>query len=121
MRIHDGEAVMLDASFDASGKTISFATDKYSAYAIAYIDKKIITANPDVKPADPAPAVNPTAPAAPVTPTANPTAQTANPTPADQKGSSVATGDKTPIAQTAAILIIGGCVLFVAYRRRKRV
>lgn len=105
---------MLDASFDASGRTISFAIDKYSAYAIAYIDKKIITANPDVKPADPAPAVNPTAPAAPVTPTANPT-------PADQKASSVATGDKTPIAQTAAILIIGGCVLFAAYRRRKRV
>ncbi len=121
LRIHDGEAVMLDASFDASGKTISFATDKYSAYAIAYIDKKIITANPDVKPADPAPAVNPTAPAAPVTPTANPTAQTANPTPVDQKGSSAATGDKTPIAQTAAILIIGGCVLYAAYRRRKRV
>ena len=118
MRIHDGEAVMLDASFDASGRTISFATDKYSAYAIAYIDKKIITANPDVKPAAPAPAVNPTAPAAP---TANPTTPTANPTPADQKGSSAATGDKTPIAQTAAILIIGGCVLFVAYRRRKRV
>lgn len=114
MRIHDGEAVMLDASFDASGRTISFATDKYSAYAIAYIDKKIITANPDVKPADPAPAVNPTAPAAPAAPTANPT-------PADQKASSAATGDKTPIAQTAAILIIGGCVLFAAYRRRKRV
>lgn len=105
---------MLDASFDASGRTISFATDKYSAYAIAYIDKKIITANPDVKPADPAPAVNPTAPAAPAAPTANPT-------PADQKASSAATGDKTPIAQTAAILIIGGCVLFAAYRRRKRV
>ena len=67
-------------------------------------DYVIVMSNADMKPAD----------AAPATPTANPT-------PADQKGSSVATGDKTPIAQTAAILIIGGCVLFVAYRRRKRV
>ena len=67
-------------------------------------DYVIVMSNADMKPAD----------AASATPTANPT-------PADQKGSSVATGDKTPIAQTAAILIIGGCVLFVAYRRRKRV
>ena len=68
-------------------------------------DYVIVMSNADMKPADAAPATPPTA----------------NPTPADQKGSSVATGDKTPIAQTAAILIIGGCVLFVAYRRRKRV
>ena len=74
-------------------------------------DYVIVMSNADMKPADPAPA----------TPPANTTTPTANPTPADQKGSSVATGDKTPIAQTAAILIIGGCVLFVAYRRRKRV
>ena len=74
-------------------------------------DYVIVMSNADMKPAD----------AAPATPTDNPTTPTANPTPADQKGSSVATGDKTPIAQTAAILIIGGCVLFVAYRRRKRV
>ena len=68
-------------------------------------DYVIVMSNADMKPADAAPATPPTA----------------NPTPADQKGSSIATGDKTPIAQTAAILIIGGCVLFVAYRRRKRV
>ena len=74
-------------------------------------DYVIVMSNADMKPAD----------AAPATPTDNPTTPTANPTPADQKDSSVATGDKTPIAQTAAILIIGGCVLFVAYRRRKRV
>lgn len=67
-------------------------------------DYVIVMSNADMKPAD-------TTPATP----------TANPAPADQKGSSVATGDKTPIAQTAALLIIGGCVLFVAYRRRKRV
>ena len=74
-------------------------------------DYVIVMSNADMKPAD----------AASATPTANSTTPAANPTPADQKGSSVATGDKTPIAQTAAILIIGGCVLFVAYRRRKRV
>lgn len=74
-------------------------------------DYVIVMSNADMKPAD----------AASATPTANSTTPAANPTPADQNGSSVATGDKTPIAQTAAILIIGGCVLFVAYRRRKRV
>lgn len=74
-------------------------------------DYVIVMSNADMKPADVASA----------TPTANSTTPAANPTPADQNGSSVATGDKTPIAQTAAILIIGGCVLFVAYRRRKRV
>lgn len=38
IRIHNGEVTVLPATFDAEGKTITFATDKFSTYALIYTD-----------------------------------------------------------------------------------
>lgn len=39
IRIHDGQTEVLDAAYDAESKTITFETDRFSDYAIAYKDK----------------------------------------------------------------------------------
>ena len=38
IRIHDGKAEVIPSDFHAETKTISFTTDKFSTYAVAYID-----------------------------------------------------------------------------------
>lgn len=38
IRVHNGTATVLDCSFNPATKTASFATDKFSSYAIAYVD-----------------------------------------------------------------------------------
>lgn len=38
IRVHNGTAKVLDCSFNPATKTASFATDKFSSYAIAYVD-----------------------------------------------------------------------------------
>lgn len=40
IRVHDGKAEILDTSFDADSNTVTFVTDCFSTYAIAYTDKK---------------------------------------------------------------------------------
>ena len=44
VRLHDGAAERLDASYDKENKTVSFASDKFSTYLIAYEDTKTIAA-----------------------------------------------------------------------------
>lgn len=39
IRVHNGIAKVLDCSFNPATKTASFETDKFSSYAIAYVDK----------------------------------------------------------------------------------
>ena len=48
VRIHNGEVTVLPATFDANNKTITFASDKFSTYALIYTD----TVNADMKKAD---------------------------------------------------------------------
>lgn len=38
IRVHNGVVTILDCSFNPATKTASFATDKFSSYAIAYVD-----------------------------------------------------------------------------------
>lgn len=38
IRIHEGVAEVLGASFDKTSKTLSFSTDRFSTYAIVYVD-----------------------------------------------------------------------------------
>lgn len=38
IRVHDGEAEVLPAAFDAQAKALMFETDRFSAYAVAYKD-----------------------------------------------------------------------------------
>ena len=40
VRVHDGGTTVLDATYDASTKSITFKTDKFSTYAICYKDTK---------------------------------------------------------------------------------
>lgn len=39
VRVHDGQAELLDTVQDESGTTLSFATDRFSTYALVYTDK----------------------------------------------------------------------------------
>ena len=41
VRRHDGAITVLDAAFDAAGKTLTFKTDRFSIYAIAYKDTAV--------------------------------------------------------------------------------
>ena len=40
VRVHEGETTVLPATYDASTKSITFKTDKFSTYAICYKDTK---------------------------------------------------------------------------------
>ena len=41
VRNHEGTITVLDAAFDAAGKTLTFKTDRFSTYAIAYKDTAV--------------------------------------------------------------------------------
>lgn len=43
MRVHDGAISVIPATFDADAKTLTFETDRFSAYAIAYKDAAATT------------------------------------------------------------------------------
>jgi hypothetical protein len=47
VRVHDGEAEVLEAEFDKNTNTIRFRTDKFSTYALVYNDVKIRPAQLD--------------------------------------------------------------------------
>ena len=38
VRIHDGKATVINTTKSKDGKSVSFATDKFSTYALAYKD-----------------------------------------------------------------------------------
>lgn len=38
IRVHDDKASVIPSSFDADAKTLTFETDRFSAYAVAYKD-----------------------------------------------------------------------------------
>lgn len=52
IRNHNGEVTILDTVVNEDG-TISFKTDRFSTYALAYADKEETITNPDVKPVTP--------------------------------------------------------------------
>ena len=94
VRRHDGAITVLDAAFDAAGKTLTFKTDRFSIYAIAYKDTAVPSSgsNPgsnnssndsDTKKNDvaaPTPAPTPASTSKPSTITAMPqTGDTSNP------------------------------------------
>ena len=53
VRVHDGVAETLDSEYDESAQTLTFATDRFSTYAIVYsdTDKQIDKPSGDNKPA----------------------------------------------------------------------
>lgn len=95
VRRHDGAITVLDAAFDAAGKTLTFKTDRFSDYAIAYKDTAVLSSgsNPGSnnssngsetkknEVAAPTPAPTPASTSKPSTITAMPqTGDTSNPT-----------------------------------------
>lgn len=95
VRNHEGTITVLDAAFDAAGKTLTFKTDRFSIYAIAYKDTAVPSSgsNPgsnnssndsEIKKnevAAPTPAPTPASTSKPSTITAMPqTGDTSNPT-----------------------------------------
>ena len=49
IRIHDGEAAILEAVYDEENGTLTFAADKFSTYAIAYKDSEAQEAEADAE------------------------------------------------------------------------
>ena len=41
VRLHNGEAEILDCEFDKDSKKLSFETDKFSTYTVIYTDKQV--------------------------------------------------------------------------------
>lgn len=95
VRNHEGTIDVLDAAFDAAGKTLTFKTDRFSIYAIAYKDTAVPSSstNPSSnnssngsetkknEVAAPTPALTPASTSKPSTITAMPqTGDTSNPT-----------------------------------------
>jgi len=95
VRRHDGAITVLDAAFDAASKTLTFKTDRFSDYAIAYKDTAVLSSgsNPGSnnssngsetkknEVAAPTPAPTPASTSKPSTITAMPqTGDTSNPT-----------------------------------------
>ena len=95
VRRHDGAITVLDAAFDAASKTLTFKTDRFSIYAIAYKDTAVPSSgsNPGSnnssngsetkknEVAAPTPALTPASTSKPSTITAMPqTGDTSNPT-----------------------------------------
>lgn len=70
IRVHDGEAENLGGTYDKASRTLTFYTDKFSTYAIAYSASSSGTDKPNVpdKPTNPSVPSNPTYPTAPVMP-----------------------------------------------------
>ncbi|MBR1703032.1 MAG: hypothetical protein IJ716_13970 [Lachnospiraceae bacterium] len=50
VRVHDGQAKLLDTVQDESGTTLSFATDRFSTYALVYTDKDMEEREDPVEP-----------------------------------------------------------------------
>lgn len=42
VRLHNGEAEILDCEFDKDSKKLSFETDKFSTYTVIYTDKQVV-------------------------------------------------------------------------------
>ena len=59
IRVHDGEAVSIDGSYDAKTGTFTFETDAFSTYALVYEDVPVSSGNTNT----------PTTPTTPITPT----------------------------------------------------
>ncbi len=45
LREHDGSIEKLDSKVSEDGKTITFSSDKFSVYAVGYVDRKISSSN----------------------------------------------------------------------------
>lgn len=107
IRIHDGVAAVLEGSFDTTTQMFTFETDKFSTYALVYVDTAV-SQEPSVIPPSTTPA--------PAAPAATPQPASASPV---QSVASPKTGDTSPSLWMFAIIIIAG-VGIIGYGLRRR-
>lgn len=52
VRLHNGEAEILDCDFNKDSKKLSFKTDKFSTYTVIYTDEKVVAEETGKEPTD---------------------------------------------------------------------
>ena len=114
IRIHDGVATVLEGSFDTTTQMFTFETDKFSTYALVYVDTIVSPEPGDTTPAPVIPTITPQP--APAAPAATPQPAPASPV---QSVASPKTGDTNPSLWMFAIIIIAG-VGIIGYGLRRR-
>lgn len=111
IRVHDGKAEVLKSTMEEN--IITFATDKFSTYAIIYTD--VIEPAVDETPTTP---TKPVAPVKPVTPVKPETP--VQPAEKTDKGETVDTGDKNAIALYGSICTLAIAVAGIVVLKKKR-
>ena len=120
VRNHEGTITVLDAAFDAAGKTLTFKTDRFSVYAIAYKDTAVPSSgsnpgsnnssnNSETKKNEVAPTPTPTPAPTPAS-TSKPSTITAMPQTGD-------TSNPTLYVVLLVVSLLGLAVIFVCKRR----
>ncbi|MBQ8982456.1 MAG: InlB B-repeat-containing protein [Lachnospiraceae bacterium] len=111
IRLHDGKAELLPATVNADG-TISFETDKFSTYALAYTDMKEDTSETTTE-----------ATTASTTATTTAAASTSDATTASAKAeekTAPKTGDSMPIAVLVVLMLsAAGALAFMDLKKKK--
>ena len=97
VRVHEGIPSVITCTYDETAKTISFETDAFSTYALAYSDTVKKVEN---------------------TGTSSTTAN-ATPTSTENKGASPKTGDNTPIGWLFALVLVSATGMIVVGKKRK--
>ena len=120
VRVHDGVAEMLDSEYDEDAQTLTFATDRFSTYAITYSDtvKKIDNPSGDNKP-DAGDSSNGGSVNAGNQPAQQPAVPSAK---ADAAATTKKTGTKTGDNNNAlpfVLLMLAGATVVVASRKKK--
>lgn len=88
-RLHDGEVEQLVTEYNKDTQTVSFETDRFSVYAIAYTEKQIETPKVDTPKAE------------------------------EPKVDSPKTGDRTPLAMIFFMMVISGMAIYTLRKDRK--
>ncbi len=106
VRIHDGEATLLDAKYDSSTGKLTFETDRFSTYAIVYYDTENTSGSTTTKT---------TSTASTSTTSTTPMASTST----TSTTVAVETGDTVPYAGYVLIVLFGGALIAFSVRRRR--
>ncbi|MEG1947566.1 MAG: hypothetical protein RR139_10770, partial [Lachnospiraceae bacterium] len=103
MQVHEGKLDIIEGTYDAATGLFTFQIDKFSTYAITYVD----TTNPTTP--------DPTNPAQPTTTPTKPITSDTSPT------TGVKTGDSTNMKLWMILMVVtGGTALILTWIRKKK-
>ena len=119
VRNHEGTITVLDAAFDAAGKTLTFKTDRFSIYAIAYKDTAVPSSSS--KPSSNNSSNNSETKKNEVAPTPAPTpASTSKPSTITAMPQTGDTSNPTLYVVLLVVSLLGLAVIFVCKRRNNK-